>query len=98
MQPGLHQFEASVSTEEITTDQGVGFRLFDPEDPSRLDLQTAALIGNNPWKKLEKRFRVPPGTRVVEVRVVRRGSLKFDNKISGTAWIDAVKLRPVGAS
>jgi hypothetical protein len=38
-------------------------------------------------------FEVRPATRVVEVRVVRTPSLKFDNKLGGTVWIDGLVLR-----
>jgi hypothetical protein len=93
--PGSYHFEAFVRTMDITTDQGVGFHIYDPEMPARLDLQTEHLVGSNAWKKIEQTVRVPPGTRLVSVVVTRAPSLKFDNKISGTVWIDGAVLRKV---
>jgi hypothetical protein len=40
---------------------------------------------------------IPERTRLVEVRLVREASLKFDSKIRGTAWIDEVRLVPARA-
>ena len=93
--PGTYRFEAWIRTEAITTDQGVGWRIFDAESPSRLNLLFENRVGSAEWTKLEKAFVVPPETRLLEVQLVRRPSLKFDNKISGTVWIDAVSLAAV---
>ena len=93
--PGSYHFEAFVRTMDITTDQGVGFHIYDPEMPARLDLQTEHLVGSNAWQKIEQTVRVPRGTRLVSVVVTRAPSLKFDNKISGTVWIDGAVLRKV---
>ncbi len=92
IRPGIYRFEAWVRTEEITTDQGIGWRIFDAESPSRLNLVFENRVGTAAWTKLEKTFLIPPETRLLEVQLVRRSSLKFDNKISGTVWIDAVSL------
>ena len=90
--PGPYRFEAWIRTEEITTDEGIGWRIFDSETPSRLNLVFENRTGTAEWTKLEKAFVVPRETRLLEVQLVRRPSLKFDNKISGTVWIDAVSL------
>jgi len=92
VRPGPWRFEAQVRAEQITTDQGIGFRIVDAEEPGRLDVKTARLSGTRDWTSIEKRFTVPERTRLVEVQVVREPSLKFDNKISGTAWVDDVRL------
>jgi hypothetical protein len=81
-----------VRAEQITTDQGIGFRIVDAEEPGRLDVKTPRLSGTHDWTSIETRFIVPQQTRLVEVQVIREPSLKFDNKISGTAWVDDVRL------
>ena len=93
--PGSYHFEVFVRTKDITTDQGVGFHIYDPEMPSQLDLQTERLTGSNDWKKIERAITVSRGTRLLSVGVVRQPTWKFDSKISGTAWIDSVSLRKV---
>lgn len=93
--PGRHYLEADVRTEELTTDQGVGFRIFDPEAPARLDVRTENLTGTTDWRRVGTDVVVPSGTKLVEVQLTRRPSLKIDNKIAGTAWVDELRLVPV---
>lgn len=100
VEPGVYRFEAQLRTEGLTTDEGVAFRIFDPESRARLDVWTESFTESRDWTRVEKTLRVVPGTRLVEVRVARKPSWKFDNKIQGTAWVDAVSLEKVrqGAS
>jgi O-antigen ligase len=95
--PGIYRFEAFIRTQDITTDQGIGFHIFDPEARSRLDVRTEQVIGTNDWKRIERVIRVPHGTRLLTLQVVRQPTWEFDNRISGTAWIDTVSLRRVDA-
>ncbi len=90
--PGVYRFQAFVHTQDITTDQGIGFRIFDAEGSSRVDLRTEQVAGTTDWKRIEQIVRVPHETRLLTVQVVRPASLKFDSLISGTAWIDDVSL------
>ena len=92
VKPGAYRFEAQVRASGITTDQGVGFRIVDAEDSRWLEVTTERVAGTTDWRKVEKRFTVGKQTGLVEVQVVREPSLKFDNKIGGTVWIDGVKL------
>jgi hypothetical protein len=89
---GRYRFEAYVRTEAITTDQGVGFHLAGTGGSGRLDVNTDRLVGTNDWKKIEKIVTVPRNVDLLVVQVVRQPSVKFDNQISGTVWIDSVKL------
>jgi hypothetical protein len=90
--PGAYRFEARMKTEAITTDEGLGFRLFDPENPARLDARTARLTATHDWTALWADFEVRASTRVIEIRVARTPSLRFDDKLGGTAWIDGLVL------
>ncbi len=92
---GVYRFEARMRTEGITTDEGIGLRVVDTEAPARVDVRTEPLNGTHDWTPLEAAVRVPAGTELVEVQVVRTPSLKFDSKVSGTVWVDAVGLRRV---
>ena len=93
VQPDRYRFRAQVRTEGITTDQGVAFRVFDAENPSTFDIRTERLLGTSDWKKVEKTFSIPRGTRLVEIQLVRQASWKFDSKIAGTVWIDDISLK-----
>jgi hypothetical protein len=94
VRPGACRFQAQIRTLDLSTDQGIGFQIVDAEDGGRLDLKTERWLGTRDWTKVEQSFVIPERTRLVEVRLVREASLKFDSKIRGTAWIDDVRLAP----
>jgi hypothetical protein len=93
---GPARFQAFLKASGITTDQGVGFHIFDPESPARLDIFTEQFTGTSDWRKVESSFVIPANTRALTIQVVRRSSLRFDNQIRGTVWIDGLTLQPVG--
>jgi hypothetical protein len=93
--PGAYRFEAYVRTDSLTTDEGVGFRIFDPEQPSHLNIETAQTNGTHDWTRITKDFVVASPTEIIEIRVNRRPSMRFDCNIQGTLWIDSVRLSRV---
>lgn len=93
---GRWRLEAWVRSEELSTNEGLRLRAVDAANPDRLDAVSEAVTGSTKWRKLAVDFAVPSGSRLVEIQIVRRASLKLDNKIRGTAWIDAVRLEPLG--
>ena len=92
---GPQRFHASIRTEGMTTDQGIRFRICDAELPARLDVVFGQFTGTMPWSPVEQALAVPPQTRLLRVQVIRQPSMKFDNKVTGTAWIDELRLEPV---
>ncbi len=88
-------FRAVVRAEGLGGDQGIDFQIVDAEAPHRFDVRTRNIRGTTPWMTLETEIAAPPDTRLLEVRVHRARSLKFDNQLSGTLWIDDVSLRPL---
>ncbi len=96
--PGRYHFEVWVKTDQISTDQGVRIRISDPAAPSRLELKSEPLLGTHDWKKISENFCVGASTKLVEVRVTRQPSLKFDSLLKGTLWIDDVTLTKIGQS
>jgi hypothetical protein len=90
--PGTYRLSVWVKTEEITTDQGVRFSIVDAEAPQRLDLETDMVRGTNDWMELRGDLVVPADTNLVNISLCRRPSEKFENKITGTVWVDAVSL------
>ncbi len=95
VRPGTYRFHAFIRTEALTTDQGIRFRLSDAEVPTRLDEVFGQFTGSSPWSSVEHDLVVAPKTRLLRIEVIRQPSLKFDNKIGGTAWIDQLKLEPI---
>jgi hypothetical protein len=51
-----------------------------------------SLIGDNGWKELVVPFRTPDQSQGVVVRARREKTDKFDRLISGTVWIDHIRL------
>jgi len=55
-----------------------------------------SLVGDNEWKELTVVFRTPPQSQGGLVRMRRERTDKFDRYISGTVWIDHVRLTEKG--
>ncbi len=94
VEPGTYRFGAHVRTKDITSDQGVGFRLVSAVNNKTL-AETETLTGTNDWKRLSATLEVPRESRLVYVQLMRRRSLRIDNQLNGTAWIDDVRLTRV---
>jgi len=92
---GPYHFHASIRTDGLTTDQGIRFRISDAELPTRFDVVFGQFKGTMPWSSVEQDLTLPLQTKFVRVQVIRQPSMKFDNKISGTAWIDEMRLEPI---
>ena len=95
VRPGTYRFHALIRTEALTTDQGIRFRISDAEVAARLDEVFGQFTGSSPWSSVDHDFVVAPKTRLVRIEVIRQPSMKFDNKVDGTAWIDQLKLEPI---
>jgi len=91
--PGTYELEAFVRTLDITTDEGVALRLLSSEPGFPLDLNTEAVRATTDWKRVSKSFSISGQTRLLTLQICRRPSLRFDNQISGTVWIDSVIIR-----
>lgn len=92
--PGRYRLSAWLKTEDLTSDQGVGLCVADAESPERLTKQTEPLLGTNDWTEVQMEFSVPPQSNVIDISVCRQRS-KYYSGLGGTAWVDAVRLRPV---
>jgi len=88
--PGRYHFKAWVRTLELTTDEGIGFRLIDSS--GQVNLQTTRLTGTHEWTPMDLDFTLSGPERLLRIEVVRQPSWKFDNKIAGKVWIDGVSL------
>ena len=93
--PGRYHFKAWVRTSQLTTDQGIGFRLMDRSNRQQ-PLITDMLTQTHDWTPIEMDFTWSGPMRPAHIEVFRRASWKFDNKITGRAWIDSVSLTKIG--
>ncbi|HXX53152.1 MAG TPA: hypothetical protein VEI28_01135 [Thermodesulfovibrionales bacterium] len=80
-----------IRTEKITTQNGIVFEasnyLCDP-----FIKKTEPVTGTTLWKKVELEFTTPQKCKAITIAVKRERSEKFDNKISGDAWIDSLSV------
>lgn len=93
LDPGRWRLEAWVRSENLTTNEGLRLCV---TGLAGSEAVSEAVTGSSPWKKLAVEFSVPSGSRLVEIQIARRASLKLDSKIRGKAWVDAVRLEPLG--
>jgi len=88
-----YRFEGYMRAQAITTDSGPQFQIRDADDPAILLFQSEGAVGSLPWSRRQGEFKTGPQTELLEVRVTRPASKKFDNRIAGTVWVDQVSLR-----
>ena len=79
-------------TQDLTTDQGVSLHISDSGGASHINWTAEPLLGTNDWCKFSTEFCVAPRTKLIVLNMVRQPSLKFDNLIKGTLWMDSVSL------
>ncbi len=89
-----YRFTAYLRTEEISTDRGVGFRIYDHANPPALDLAAEELRESHPWTRQALDFQTGSETHLIVIALRRAPSEKLDNKIRGTVWVDDVTLTP----
>ncbi len=91
-----YHFRASLRTEAISTESGVRFYVFDPHHSGAVDLLTPGLTGTHEWTLQEVDIATGPETHILEIVLRRLPSRLFENRLSGTAWVDDVSLIPAG--
>lgn len=75
----------------ITTDQGVFVEVSGFGCPG-LSVRSTPVLGTRPWETERLDFTVPEACEAAVVRIRRGESLKFDSRITGDYWLDAVEL------
>jgi hypothetical protein len=87
-----YEFTGYLRAADITSDSGPRFELYDAANPQGLNLATDDIRGTTGWTAEHLHFRTGPETRLLIVRVERPSSASFDNRLSGTVWVDDVSL------
>jgi tetratricopeptide (TPR) repeat protein len=81
----------NIKTDSLTTTNGLFFSV-EGHDCMGLYKKSDVITGTNFWKEINIEFEVPPECSAVSLKVRRERSSKFDNKISGSAWLDGISL------
>jgi hypothetical protein len=92
-----YHFSAYLRSEGISTDRGICFEIVDPRHISQVQMVTPDVIGTNPWTLMQTDLVTGPETHLLRITLRRIPSWKFDNKLSGTVWVDDVALTPIYA-
>jgi hypothetical protein len=66
--------------------------IYDPKHASEIRALTTDLIRTNPWTLVEADLATGADTHFLVITLQRDPSRLFDNKLSGTVWVDDVSL------
>ncbi|MGB6484586.1 MAG: tetratricopeptide repeat protein [Candidatus Acidiferrales bacterium] len=92
VEPSTHYvFECFMRTQSISTDSGMRFEILDLNN-YEVNLMTPDLTGTNPWTPVRADVTTGRDTHFLDIRLRRLPSRLFDNKLSGTVWVDDVSL------
>jgi len=85
-----YSLKAYIRTKEVTTKSGPKIEVYGIG--STFYGSSESVVGDNAWKELSVTFRTTLQSQAGVVRVRREKTDKFDRLISGTVWIDNVRL------
>jgi hypothetical protein len=97
VEPGVWKLQAYAKTAGVTTDQGAKLVVVNPRSGGKVLAESAPMLGDAAWQKVELVFPVAPGSDLVRIQLKRDPSRKFDSKIRGSVWLDDCRLEPAGA-
>jgi len=89
-----YRFSGWIKSKDITSDQGIGFRLRSVEDFKIPVVNTREILGTNPWTFVDQTWTAGPAIHRVQICVTRNPSENPEVRISGNAWVDDVNLLP----
>jgi hypothetical protein len=85
-----YSLKACLRTKEVTTKSGPKIEVYGIGSSFRASSES--VVGDNSWKEVTVIFRTTPQSQAGIVGVRREKTDKFDRLISGTVWIDNVRL------
>ena len=83
---------AFVRSNAITSDSGARLRVVDAECNRCLDVSSDGTVGTTPWHPVSLKFSTGHTTQLIRVSIWRPPARTFPVEISGTLWLDAVRL------
>jgi tetratricopeptide (TPR) repeat protein len=89
-----YRFTTWIKTRDLTTEQGVSFRIRSLGEPTNPVVNTREFHGSTQWTPIDMRWYADASTHRVQICVCRDPSDNPDVRISGNAWIDDVNLVP----
>jgi tetratricopeptide (TPR) repeat protein len=90
-----YHFQGFLKTTGVTTESGIQFFISLPGAPSPLMLDN--FTGDHPWQMQSADFTTSASAHQIVVELYRAKSVRFNNKLAGTAWVDDVSIVPAGS-
>jgi hypothetical protein len=88
---------AYVRSQDITSDSGPRLQVLDTVDPRGTNEVSETTVGTTPWHQINLKFCTGPGTKLVQLSVIRVRGRTFPTEMTGSFWLDTVALKPIGA-
>lgn len=92
-----YDFRCFMRTRAISTESGMMFEILDSNN-HEVNLHTSGMTGTNAWTAVNAQFVTGADTHFLQIRLRRFPGRLFDNKLSGTVWIDDATLIKSGAA
>jgi tetratricopeptide (TPR) repeat protein len=89
-----YYFSGWIKTKDITTENGIEFRIRTFNHGKVNVTSTREIHGTNPWTELDLDWTSPADAHTAQICITREPSDNPDVRISGTAWVDDVNLVP----
>lgn len=89
-----YRLTAYVRSDSLTSDSGPRLRILDPRCPSCLSVLSDTTVGTTPWHLVTLEFSTGPTTHLIHLSVVRLKSRAYPTEITGSFWLDQVRLEP----
>ncbi|MGA8065876.1 MAG: hypothetical protein WCA47_00995 [Terriglobales bacterium] len=83
-----YEFSAWIKSDNVTTSSGPRIAIVDAFTGANL-LLTDDLLDTHPWQEIKGSLRVPDGTNLLAVKIVRAPA---NTRIRGRVWIDDLRL------
>jgi tetratricopeptide (TPR) repeat protein len=92
-----YHFSGWIRTKELTTNSGIGFRVYSIGDPTASVNQTSEIHGTSSWTSVDMSWTAGLKAHQARICIMREPSDTPNANISGTAWVDDVNLVPQSA-
>lgn len=90
---GPHRLSFAGRALDLSSDEGAFLEAVDLGSGAILGA-TESMLGTVPWTTWSTVLEVPQSSHGICLRLRRRQSLRIDNTVSGTLWIDRIRLAP----
>jgi hypothetical protein len=96
MESGPYQLDFYLQTKDLTTDQLPYLTIEGFPDATLASARSNFFPATTSWSKVSVPFIANPGCKAVRLSLQRNPSVKFDNQIKGTLWLDGFALHRLG--